>query len=311
MAIPGLVPALVGAGADILGGLLGNAFSSAAEVDAFSNQASLMQRQFELNREMMNYRHQWEQWDLKQAGLNPILTALNGAPSMATTGLAQMQQRKTPDFDFGKAASAFANSALAQKQLKIAEFQADTDRMKAEADYIRAHVEESKSPSAIWQAETQAKLNEFNIENGRNMYQLQKAMNEAQVSKINQDIINAAILTAAQAEMYHKTGDAALMQASASQSMAGAAWAQAEIAQKVGMSEVELKNQLAGKAGQETLEAFERTKKAAEEAKSIEWNRKVSETDHPTAYYGEGTFGGIIKRAGEYLKSLSPLNDYR
>ena len=304
------LPAVIGAVGDIAGGFLGNMFSSAAEGDAFSNQASLMTWQNARNVENYQNRHFWEVEDLKRAGLNPILSANSGA-AVPSAAAGQMQQRKTPEFDITKAMNAVANSALAQKQVKLAEFNADTDRMKAEADYIRAHVEESKSPSAIWQAETQAKLNEFNIENGRNMYQLQKAMNEAQVSKINQDIINAAILTAAQAEMYHKTGDAALMQASASQSMAGAAWAQAEIAQKVGMSEVELKNVLAGKAGQETLEAFERTKKTAEEAKSIEWNRKVSETDHPTAYYGEGTFGGIIKRAGEYLKSLSPLNDYR
>ena len=304
------LPAVIGAVGDIAGGFLGNMFSSAAEGDAFSDNVALMRFQNELNQENYKHRHQWEVEDLRAAGLNPILSANSGA-NVSAAGLPTMSQRKTPDFDISKAMNAVANSALAQKQYKLAEFQADTDRMKAEADYLRAYVEQSKSPSAIWQAETQAKLNEFNIENGRNMYQLQKAMNEAQVSKINQDIINAAVLTAAQAEMYQKTGDAALMQASASQSMAGAAWAQAQIAEKVGMSEVELKNVLAGKAGQETLEAFERTKKTAEETKNIEWNRKVSETDHPTAYYGEGTFGGIIKRAGEYLKSLSPLNDYR
>ena len=124
-----ITSALIGAGADLLGGLMGNAFSSAAEGDAFADNVALMRFQNELQKENYMHRHQWEVRDLKAAGLNPILSA-NSAVAAPSVGLPTMQQRKTPDFDISKAALAVTQSALAKKQIEIADKNAESERIK-------------------------------------------------------------------------------------------------------------------------------------------------------------------------------------
>ena len=297
MAIPGLTAALVGAGADILGGLLGNAFSSAAEGDAFSNQASLMQRQFELNREMMNYRHQWETYDLKQAGLNPILSALNGAPSMASTGLAQMQQRKTPDFDISKAASAFANSALAQKQTKLAEFNSQTERIKADADMLRAKLEERRTPSAIELNQSQSALNLKNIDILEKNYNLNKLYKEAEVREIDQRIINATMETMAKIQYYKDLGSAAQTSAQAALSSAHAQQIIAQTAEANGISQRALNDVLQGKADAETKEAAQRLANLAQ-------TNALRDAQNPIATgHHEITAENILMGLGEVVRN--------
>lgn len=296
MAIPGLTAALVGAGADILGGLMGNMFSSAAEGDAFSNQASLMQRQFELNREMMNRRHQWEVWDLKEAGLNPILSALNGAPSMASTGLAQMQQRKTPEFDFSKAANALASSALAQKQTKLAEYNSQTERIKADADMIRARQEEAKTQSAIELNQSQSTLNLKTVEMADKNFELQKIFTDANVREIDQRIINSVAEVTAKVKYYADLGSAAQTSAAAAMRSADAQAIIAHTAEENGISQRALNDALSGKASAETKEAVERASRLAQDI-------QIQKSHNPIATGHSFEPGSYLMSIGEILRN--------
>lgn len=271
MGIPGLTAALVGAGADLLGGLMGNAFSSAAEGDAFSDNVALMRFQNELNQENYKHRHQWEVEDLRAAGLNPILSANSGA-TVAGAGLPTMAQRKTPDFDVSKAANAITQSALAKKQIEIADKNAESERIKADADMLRARQDEARTPSAIALTTAQEKEALKKVEMADKYYDMDKLYKEAQVSELQARIINATMQAKAYVEYMAIKGQADLISANAHSASAAAANRQAaasermaEIADANGISERELKKVLAGKADAETQEAMERVAKIAQE----------------------------------------------
>lgn len=77
-----------------------------------------------------NYKHryQWQVGDMRKAGLNPILAATQGAPSLPGADTAQV-----PANPLGDA----VNSALAAKRLsaELKNIEADTEKKKAERDY--------------------------------------------------------------------------------------------------------------------------------------------------------------------------------
>lgn len=85
-----------GIAGDIIGGLFGT--SSAKKQNKAA--AAAAERQYAMNKEMMQNRHQWEVADLRAAGLNPILSA-HSAPSMGSVSAAPV----VPELD------AAANSA--------------------------------------------------------------------------------------------------------------------------------------------------------------------------------------------------------
>lgn len=64
-------------------GLIGNSSSN-------KSAAKAAQAQNEFTEGMMKNRHQWETADLEKAGLNRILSATNGAPSMGSSAKAEV-----------------------------------------------------------------------------------------------------------------------------------------------------------------------------------------------------------------------------
>ena len=127
-----------------LGGVvssIGSMFGAKMQNDA---QSALMAQSAKYARESMQNRHQWEVEDLKKAGLNPILSATNSSGGTISVGTGQAAGP-----DFGKALESIAHSALMKKTMDLAKFSADTDRMKAEADMLRARQDEAKTSSAI------------------------------------------------------------------------------------------------------------------------------------------------------------------
>lgn len=96
---PIVTSALIGAGSNFLSSSLGNSSSKSAWRESVA-----------VDRFNYKRRHQWEVQDLKKAGLNPVLSALNGAPSMPGAGQAQV-------FNPAATAASHVQSALMAKKL--------------------------------------------------------------------------------------------------------------------------------------------------------------------------------------------------
>lgn len=108
-----------------LGAQIGGAFSTQDSQD-FATSSAANANAF--TKEQLQNRHQWEVADLKAAGLNPILSALKGAPSIG--GSAQ------PSTGAGVAgdAATLTNSSSQARAIKLAE-----DKLQAEIDLLKAN----------------------------------------------------------------------------------------------------------------------------------------------------------------------------
>ena len=237
--------AVIGAGSSIWGA---NQSNSAA----FEMQANSINAQ----RESMQNRHQWEVEDLRKAGLNPILSATNSAGGSISGATANVTAP-----DISGALNKIANSAFAKKQTELLEKElqvkqdnakanltnADANQINSQARMIEAHNDQIKTNSAV-------EYNNANISylGAMTNYTKQKqenetAMNKMQISEIQQRITNSVQELAAKIVYLQKTGDAALMSASAAQRNAAAQELMAQVAQQNGISLRQLQGALTQK----------------------------------------------------------------
>lgn len=237
--------AVIGAGSSIWGA---NQSNSAA----FEMQANSINAQ----RESMQNRHQWEVEDLRKAGLNPILSATNSAGGSISGATANVTAP-----DISGALNKIANSAFAKKQTELLEKElqvkqdnakanltnADANQINSQARMIEAHNDQVKTNSAV-------EYNNANISylGAMTNYTKQKqenetAMNKMQISEIQQRITNSVQELAAKIVYLQKTGDAALMSASAAQRNAAAQELMAQVAQQNGISLRQLQGALTQK----------------------------------------------------------------
>lgn len=237
--------AVIGAGSSIWGA---NQSNSAA----FEMQANSINAQ----RESMQNRHQWEVEDLRKAGLNPILSATNSAGGSISGATANVTAP-----DISGALNKIANSAFAKKQTELLEKElqvkqdnakanltnADANQINSQARIIEAHNDQIKTNSAV-------EYNNANISylGAMTNYTKQKqenetAMNKMQISEIQQRITNSVQELAAKIVYLQKTGDAALMSASAAQRNAAAQELMAQVAQQNGISLRQLQGALTQK----------------------------------------------------------------
>lgn len=270
-----LLSAVVGVAGSLIGARMQNSAAS-----------SMMSQSAGYSREGLQNRHQWEVEDLKKAGLNPILSATNSAG-----GGMNVAPAAAAGPDFTKALEQISNSALARKETQLAQYRADTERIKADADMLRAKQEEAKTSSAIdlntastsnqlGQARLAIKQTEMLDKN----YELQKIYTMANVREIDQRIINSVAEVKAKVQYLADAGQAELRKASAAESAAGAAWASAQaqqviaqVAEQNGISQRQLNEALAGKASAETKEAYER-------AENLATGRQVTQSHNPIAF---------------------------
>jgi DNA-binding phage protein len=237
--------AVIGAGSSIWG-------ANQANSAAFEMQANSINAQ----RESMQNRHQWEVEDLRKAGLNPILSATNSAGGSISGATAN-----TTGPDISGALNKIANSALMKKQTELLEkdlqvkqdnakanlTNADASQINAQAKMIEAHNDQLKTNSAI-------ELNSANIgylgamtNYTRQKQENETAMNKMQIKEIDQRIVNSIQELAAKVVYLQKTGDAALMSASAAQRNAAAQELMAQVAQQNGISLRQLQGALTQK----------------------------------------------------------------
>lgn len=293
---------LAGSVLDIAGGL----FSADMQNSATE---SMQQRNIDWEREQLTHKHQWEVEDLRKAGLNPILSAPNASSAVS----AGSPQGANPDIKLSKTLEALANSALVKKQESSIDYQNQTDRIRAEADMIRAEEEKKRTNSIIGANEGQAKLYNMSADQIKQLTPLKVAYEKANIKKTEQDILNSVIEVRAKVQYYRDLGDAAKMQASAAQLHAQAAMSSAyaqqviaDVARQNGVSERRLKNALTGKADAETYEAMQRAGKIITEDKKLNWEiqKDMIHNPHVNKFQNDlPALPNILFGAGEYIKS--------
>lgn len=140
-------PWLAAAG-NAIGGAFGTqdaqdfAMSSAAQANAFT-------------KEQLQNRHQWEVADLRAAGLNPILSALKGAPSIGGSAQAVSGANMAQD------SAALTNSAAATNQQKL-----NTQKLEAEIDQLRSNATAAKAQAVAFNTQGVKNIADSNLSTG-------------------------------------------------------------------------------------------------------------------------------------------------
>lgn len=302
--------AVIGAGSSIWGA---NQSNSAA----FEMQANSINAQ----RESMQNRHQWEVEDLRKAGLNPILSATNSAGGSISGATANVTAP-----DISGALNKIANSAFAKKQIELLEKElqvkqdnakanltnADANQINSQARMIEAHNDQIKTNSAV-------EYNNANISylGAMTNYTKQKqenetAMNKMQISEIQQRITNSVQELAAKIVYLQKTGDAALMSASAAQRNAAAQELMAQVAQQNGISLRQLQGALTQKGLAEVGEISARINNYNAQTFKTQTEGNILYNRYPLTS-GKDSNTGLrqdLFGTGELIKIFSPFTGF-
>lgn len=302
--------AVIGAGSSIWG-------ANQANSAAFEMQANSINAQ----RESMQNRHQWEVADLKKAGLNPILSATNSAGGSISGATANVTAP-----DISGALNKIANSAFAKKQTELLEKElqvkqdnakanltnADANQINSQARMIEAHNDQVKTNSAV-------EYNNANISylGAMTNYTKQKqenetAMNKMQISEIQQRITNSVQELAAKIVYLQKTGDAALVSASAAQRNAAAQELMAQVAQQNGISLRQLQGALTQKGLAEVGEISARINNYNAQAFKTQTEGNILYNRYPLTS-GKDSNTGLrqdLFGTGELIKIFSPFTGF-
>lgn len=299
--------AVIGAGSSIWSANKGNSA-------AFEMQANSLAAQ----KESMQNRHQWEVEDLRKAGLNPILSATNSAGGSISGATSNVTAP-----DISGALNKIANSAFAKKQTELLEKElqvkqdnakanltnADANQINSQARMIEAHNDQIKTNSAV-------EYNNANISylGAMTNYTKQKqenetAMNKMQISEIQQRITNSVQELAAKIVYLQKTGDAALMSASAAQRNAAAQELMAQVAAQNGISLRQLQSALTKKGLAEVGEISARINNYNAQTFKTQTEGNILYNRYPLTS-GKDTNTGLrqdLFGTGELIKILSPF----
>lgn len=161
---PRFLKKLIGAAAPIIGtalggpagGAIGSALGGALATDDaqdFATNSAATANAF--TKEQLQNRHQWEVADLRAAGLNPILSAMKGAPSIGGSAQAVSGANMAQD------GAALTNSAAASNQQKL-----NTQKLEAEIDQLRSNAQAAKAQAVASNTQGVKNLADSNLSRG-------------------------------------------------------------------------------------------------------------------------------------------------
>lgn len=277
-------------GGSLLSGHLNNSAAAAQQATAIN-----------ANREFYQNRHQWEVEDLRKAGLNPILSANSAAGS----GIGSTSSSSAYG-DLGQVITNSANTALARKQLDIAETNAETNRLLATNDKVKARAQELDAETRANSAshtntltDVQADYTKTLVRSTEVKIELDKAMNHAQINNIDQRLIMARLELAGRLELMKAQGNAALSQAAAANVMA-------EVARENGISQRQLWSSLSGDANQRVIESASRVRGLEQEQSNYAYTHQQG-----VNYDGEHSLTGFVAYAGETIRNALPFSYFK
>lgn len=159
-------PAVIGAVGSIAGGLLGRA----GQQDANRTNLQIWREQRQWSENLANTEVQRRVEDLKKAGINPMLAAMNGA-STPSTGMPHMENEET---EIARGAASAAQAAIVAKQLNMAEKLND-----AQVAATKAQAMKTRAEGEIVAAEVPYAAKTANIKVNRLMSEAKEVLHKA------------------------------------------------------------------------------------------------------------------------------------
>ena len=137
-----IAPSIIGAAGSLGSTLLGGSMNSASSAEAFRRSEQAASTAWQRQMWLAQHKHQMETWDLRRAGLNPILAASGGfSPGSTSAPMAQVQQTHPfPTTDIAGSAKDMATAATEGERKKLVKNQAKTELKKAITERARAGV---------------------------------------------------------------------------------------------------------------------------------------------------------------------------
>lgn len=277
--------ALVGA---VAGGLMGLAGDSMNNSAAASRQEDAQA----FNREAMQNKHQWEVKDLKAAGLNPMLSAMNGSTGTLGSSAASASSSSVGSSS-ASMSSAFAQNMLAKKSMatldsEIEKNNADALKARAEAQSTLDMVDVAKQNSASQIELNASNADLFRSETERNKIwnkygdELMKAgLKKAQIDNIYAVAVNEALIAKYEAESYNarSQGEAALSNATTNR-------INADTARMVGISQQAANYAASAKGHAEAKKDLAMMNKIISENKVYDFEHSLSLNNKSSAFSG-------------------------
>lgn len=277
--------ALVGAVAGGLMGLAGDSMNNSAASDRQEDAQKF-------NREAMQNKHQWEVKDLKAAGLNPMLSAMNGSTGTLGSSAASASSSSVGS-SAASMSSAFAQNMLAKKSMatldsEIEKNNADALKARAEAQSTLDMVDVAKQNSA-----SQIELNASNADLFRSQTERNKIWNKygdeltkaglkkAQIDNIYAVAVNEALIAKYEAESYNarSQGEAALSNATTNR-------INADTARMVGISQQAANYAASAKGHAEAKKDMAIMNKVMSENKVFDFEHSLSLNNKSSAFSG-------------------------
>lgn len=150
---------LLAAGAGLMGNIVGGLFGASAQDSANAANVGIANLNRDFQNELTRSAHQRETRDLREAGLNPVLSANGGAPMAAGSGATV--EASNPMSGIGPGIASAMEMANASEDLKNKEAtrlatvaQANASQAQAENSRVNAMATQAEMPSIMARAST-------------------------------------------------------------------------------------------------------------------------------------------------------------